>query len=41
LTSTRNFEKLRNAEADKIRCGKRHFEAIGADFEEVTQAEEI
>jgi len=39
--STRNFEKLRNSEADKIRCGRRHFEAIGADFEVVTEAGEI
>ena len=39
--STHNFEKLRNSEADKIRCGRRHFEAIGADFEVVTEAGEI
>jgi type III restriction enzyme len=39
--STNNFEKLRNSEAEKIRCGRKHFEAIGADFEVVTSAKEI
>jgi len=39
--STKNFEKLRNYEADKIRCGRKHFEAIGADFDVVTSANEI
>lgn len=39
--STKNFEKLRNSEADKIRCGRRHFEAIGADFNVVTSSNEI
>ncbi len=39
--STKNFEKLRNSEADKIRCGRRHFEAIGADFDVVTSAKDI
>jgi type III restriction enzyme len=39
--STKNFEKLRNSEADKIKCGRRHFEAIGADFDVVTSASEI
>lgn len=39
--STKNFEKLRNSEADKIRCGRRHFEAIGADFNVVISASEI
>lgn len=39
--STKNFEKLRNAEAEKIRCGRRHFEALGADFDVVTSALEL
>jgi type III restriction enzyme len=39
--STKNFEKLRNSEAEKIRCGRKHFEAIGADFDVVTSAKEI
>ena len=29
---TKNFEKLRNSEAEKIRCGRRHFEALAVDF---------
>ena len=29
---TKNFEKLRNSEAEKIRCGRRHFEALSVDF---------
>lgn len=39
--STKNFEKLRNSEAQKVRCGRRHFEAIGADYDVVTSASEI
>ena len=39
--STKDFEKLRNSEADKIKCGRKHFEAIGANFDVVTQASEI
>lgn len=38
---TRNFEKLRNSEADKIRCGRKHFEAIGVSFDVVVSADEI
>ena len=38
---TKDFEKLRNAEADKIRCGRRHFEALAVDFSVVTSASEI
>jgi type III restriction enzyme len=30
--STRDFLKLRTAEADKVRCGERHFEALGVPF---------
>lgn len=39
--STKNFEKLRNSEADKIKCGRKHFEAIGADFDVVTSSAEV
>jgi type III restriction enzyme len=39
--STKNFEKLRNSEAEKVRCGRRHFDAIGADFDVVTSAGEV
>jgi len=38
---TRNFEKLRNSEADKISCGRKHFEAIDVNFDVVTNAEEV
>lgn len=39
--STKDFEKLRNSEADKIKCGRKHFEAIGANFDVVTSSGEI
>lgn len=39
--STKDFEKLRNSEADKIKCGRKHFEAIGADFDVVTSSAEV
>ena len=39
--STKNYEKLRNSEADKIKCGRKHFEAIGADFDVVTNSGEV
>lgn len=39
--STKDFEKLRNSEADKIRCGRRHFEALGTDFDVVVCAAEV
>jgi len=38
---TKDFEKLRNAEADKIRCGRRHFEELGVDFGVVVSAGEV
>jgi type III restriction enzyme len=38
---TKNFEKLRNSEAEKIRCGRRHFEALEVDFDVVTSAKEV
>lgn len=38
---TKDFEKLRNSEADKIRCGRRHFEALNVDFNVVMSAGEI
>ncbi len=31
--STHDFLKLRNSEADKFRCGQRHFEALGLELE--------
>lgn len=38
---TRDFLKLRTSEADKVRCGARHFEALGVPFEVVTSADEV
>ena len=38
---TKNFEKLRNSEAEKIRCGRKHFEALNVDFDVVTSAGEV
>ena len=38
---TKNFEELRNSEADKIKCGRKHFEAIGANFDVVTSSIEV
>jgi type III restriction enzyme len=38
---TKDFLKLRTTEADKIRCGQRHFEALGQDFDVVVTAGEV
>lgn len=38
---TKNFEKLRNIEAEKIRCGRKHFETLNVDFDVVTSAKEL
>lgn len=38
---TKNFEKLRGSEAEKIRCGRRHFDSLGVDFDVVTSAAEV
>ena len=38
---TKNFEKLRNSEAEKIRCGRRHFEALSVDFDVVVTASDL
>jgi type III restriction enzyme len=39
--STKDFLKLRTTEADKVRCGKRHFEAIGVPFAVAVTADEV
>ena len=39
--STKDFEKLRNSESDKIKCGRKHFEALETNFEVVTSASEL
>lgn len=38
---TRDFLQLRNSESDKVRCGQKHFEAIGLNLEVVVTAEEV
>lgn len=38
---TRDFLKLRTVEADKVRCGKRHFETIGVPFAVAVSADEV
>lgn len=38
---TKDFEKLRNSEADKIRCGRKHFEALDVNFNVVVNASDI
>lgn len=39
--STKDFLKLRNAEALKVRCGAEHFKALNVDFKVVTAANEV
>lgn len=39
--STKDREKLRQSEWDKIRCGKAHFDSLGVDFSDVTSASEV
>jgi type III restriction enzyme len=38
---TKDFLKLRTSEADKVRCGQRHFEALGVPFAVAVTADEI
>lgn len=38
---TKDFEKMRKTEAEKIRCGRRHFEALNVDFKVATDAGEV
>jgi len=38
---TRDFLKLRTSEADKVRCGQKHFEALGVPFAVVVTADEV
>jgi len=38
---TKDFLKLRTGEADKIRCGQRHFETLGVPFAVVVTADEV
>ena len=39
--STRDFLKLRTSEADKVRCGQKHFEALNVPFAVVVSADEV
>jgi len=39
--ATRDFLKLRTSEADKVRCGGKHFEAIEVPFSVVVSADEV
>lgn len=38
---TRDFLKLRTSEADKVRCGKRHFEVLGVSFDVAVTADDV
>jgi len=39
--ATKDFLKLRSSEADKVKCGARHFESLGVDFAVVTSADDV
>lgn len=38
---TRDFLKLRTSESDKVKCGKKHFDAIGVQFDVVVSADDV
>jgi len=38
---TKDFLKLRTSEADKVRCGQKHFEALGVPFAVAVTADEV
>ena len=38
---TRDFLKLRTVEADKVRCGQKHFETLGVPFAVAVSADEV
>jgi type III restriction enzyme len=38
---TKDFLKLRTSEADKVRCGQKHFDAIGVPFAVAVTADEV
>ncbi|OWY73111.1 type III restriction endonuclease subunit R [cyanobacterium TDX16] len=38
---TKDFLKLRTSEADKVRCGQKHFETLGVPFNVVVSADEV
>ena len=39
--ATRNLTELRDKERDKIACGRKHFDAIGVDYDVVTSLDEV
>jgi type III restriction enzyme len=39
--ATRDSLKLRSTEADKVHCGRKHFEELGVDFDVVVSADEV
>ena len=39
--STKDFLKLRTSEADKVRCGQKHFDTLGVSFRVVVSADEV
>lgn len=39
--ATRDFLKLRTTEADKVRCGEKHFETLGVPFAVAASADEV
>ena len=38
---TGDFLKLRNSEADKVRCGQKHFETRGVPFSVAVSADKV
>jgi len=39
--ATRDFLQLRTSEANKVRCGQRHFEVLGVPFAVAVSADEV
>ncbi len=39
-TKTKGYRKLRPSEAEKINCGKKHFEALDVPFDVVVSAKD-
>jgi type III restriction enzyme len=39
--ATKDFLKLRPTEADKVRCGQKHFDALDVPFAVVVTADEV
>jgi type III restriction enzyme len=39
--STGDFLKLRTSEADKVRCGEKHFQTLGVPFAVAVTADDV